>query len=88
MFMQNLNVKSGICFFLSKMRRAGGFVVKAIDMDISFFERSLQDIAIGEQNNSCSSDEDCNFIGCSIKCNMRTKGCTGVLASNNLRVSK
>ena len=62
-------------------------VAKAIDMDISFFERTLYDVATSEQNNSCSSDNECEFVGCLIKCDMKTRTCAGVVSSNNFRVS-
>lgn len=68
------------------MRRTNSLVAKAIDMDISFFAQSLHAIARGEENNTCHSDDDCNFVACQVKCNRKTNHCAGVLSSNNLKV--
>lgn len=69
------------------VRNNGKLVAKAIDVDISWFESSLTADVDYERNKSCSSDSDCNFISCLVKCNMTTGKCSGKLASNNLQVS-
>ncbi len=66
----------------------GSLIVKAIDMDISFFDRSLIMQIEYEQNNTCSSDKECDFVACHVKCDQRRKQCSGVLSSSNLRVSE
>ena len=62
----------------------GRLVAKAIDMDISFFEKSLVSAISYEKGNSCETDEDCSFISCYSQCT--AKGCSGVLNTNNLQV--
>ncbi len=66
----------------------GSLSVKAIDMDISFFDHSLTMMVESEQNNTCSSDQECDFVACHVKCDQRRKRCSGILSSSNLRVSE
>ncbi len=71
------------------MRKPDGtLTAKAIDMDISFFEENIAMLIEYEKNNTCSSDEDCKFFSCHISCDQRTKRCSGVLSSNNLKVRR
>ena len=62
----------------------GGFLVYAIDMDISFFEQSLQGILA--EGGNCVEDQECDFLSCSSKC-IEGK-CTQRLHSSNLQVSQ
>ncbi len=65
----------------------GTLSAKAIDMDISFFEQTITSMIDSEKNNACISDKDCKFYSCQVSCNERTQQCSGVLSSNNLKVS-
>lgn len=56
--------------------------VVAIDVDMAFFEPKMQNIL--EQ--TCSSDEDCNFFDCISKCDMKENKCSSERVNSNLQV--
>ena len=65
----------------------GQYVVKSIDNDISLYEKSLVKGLEYERNNNCTTDNDCGFIDCEVKCDHKRGKCSGILESNNLQVS-
>ncbi|KAJ8386158.1 hypothetical protein AAFF_G00176660 [Aldrovandia affinis] len=56
--------------------------VVAIDVDMAFFEPKMRNIL--EQ--TCTSDEDCNFFDCISKCNMKENKCGPKRVNSNLQV--
>lgn len=62
-------------------------VAKAIDLDIAWFERTLNSSVAYEKNNHCHSHLDCDMVSCQVDCNMTSQTCSGRLWSNNLQVS-
>ncbi|KAG5842022.1 hypothetical protein ANANG_G00173260 [Anguilla anguilla] len=60
----------------------GDLTVVAIDVDMAFFEPKMQNIL--EQ--TCSSDEDCNFFDCISKCDMKENKCSSERVNSNLQV--
>ena len=65
----------------------GRYVVKSIDNDISLYEKSLLRGLEYEKENNCTTDDDCGFIDCEVKCDLKKGKCSGILVSNNLQVS-
>ena len=65
----------------------GDLVAKTIDLDIAFFERTLNSSLAFEKNNECRSHRDCDMVSCQVACNMTSHTCSGRLWSNNLQVS-
>ena len=64
----------------------GRLVAKSIDNDISLFKKDLYAAMSIEKNNTCSSDNQCDYIKCHIPCNRDTGKCSGMLMSNNLQM--
>ena len=71
------------------VRRPGSeeLVAKAIDLDISWFERSMRSSVEFERDKKCGSDGNCDFISCHVPCNTSTHTCAGRVWSNNLQVA-
>ena len=61
-------------------------VAKAIDVDMSWFECSLNSSVRLERDKRCRRDSDCDFFSCHVICNKSTHTCAGKLWSNNLQV--
>ncbi|KAJ8337153.1 hypothetical protein SKAU_G00383730 [Synaphobranchus kaupii] len=60
----------------------GDLTVVAIDVDMAFFEPKMQNVL--EQ--TCTSDEDCNFFDCISKCDMKENKCSSKRVNSNLQV--
>lgn len=65
----------------------GDLVAKTIDLDIAWFERTLNSSVAYEKNKPCHSHLDCDMVSCLVGCNMTSHTCSGRLWSNNLQVS-
>ena len=65
----------------------GHYVAKSIDNDISLYEQSLLRSLEYEKRNNCTTDDNCGFIDCEVKCDLKRGKCSGILQSNNLQVS-
>lgn len=62
---------------------ADGFLVKAIDIDISFFTTQMKDYL---QQPECSINEDCDFFDCHGACNTVNQRCLNIRTNNNFQV--
>ena len=59
--------------------------IKAIDVDLMYTNEKILEILSQDQNN-CSSHEDCEFFDCTSLCDFENKKCTAIKVSNNLQV--
>ena len=66
----------------------GKIVVKTIDNDKSYLERTLKIHANFSCRKPCSTDRDCRIVSCGMPCNTTTRTCTCQPHVNNLQVSK
>ena len=60
-------------------------IVRAIDMDASFFQSYLVKFALNNQNISCRTDSDCSIFNCHFKCFLKYQKCYPRIVSNNFQ---